>query len=111
MQSFSNKEGDEPNKINWAVFTRCQQLISRVSAKAEQLQCKEVLRQIQQLDKKFRIREKKFETGQEVTTALRDIICDAIAERNVTNGPLPDLYSYFTDQCEEAEIDDDYIQK
>ena len=23
MQSFSNKEGDEPNKINWAVFTRC----------------------------------------------------------------------------------------
>lgn len=97
MQSFSRKEGDEPNKINWAVFTRCQQLISRVSAKAEQLQCNEIVRLIQQLDKKFRIREKKFETGQEVTTALRDIICEAIADKNVTSGPLADLYSYFTD--------------
>ena len=84
-------------------------MITRISAKAEELQCNEIVRLIQQLDKKFRIREKKFETGQEVTTALRDIICDAIAARNVTNGPLADLYSYFTDQCEGAEIDDDYI--
>ena len=24
MQSFSNKNGDMPSKINWAIFTRCQ---------------------------------------------------------------------------------------
>ena len=109
MQSFSNKQGDEPNKINWAVFTRCQQLLSRVSVKADQLQCNEVRRPIQQLDKKFRIRDKKFESGQEVTAALRDIITGAIADKNITTGPLVDLYSYFTDQCEEASIDDDNI--
>ena len=61
------------------------------------------------MDKKFRVREQKFESGHEVTSALRDIICGAIATKNVTSGPLVELYSYFTDQCEDLSIDDEEI--
>ena len=40
---------------------------------------------------------------------MREIICDAIAKENKTSGPLVDLYSYFTDQCEEAFVDEHVI--
>ena len=40
---------------------------------------------------------------------MRAIICDAIAQENKTSGPLVELYSYFTDQCEEAFVDEHMI--
>ena len=40
---------------------------------------------------------------------MREIICEAIAVANTTSGPLVELYSYFTDQCEEAFVDDHMI--
>ena len=55
------------------------------------------------------MRAKKYEKGEEITKALRKIICDEIAKQNVTEGPIVELYSYFTDQCEEAQIDEEYM--
>ena len=109
MESFSNKNGDTEDKMDWAVFTRCQQLLSRVSAKAADLELESTAKHLHALEQKFRTREQKFESGLQVTKAMREIICDAIAKANKTTGPLVELYSYFTDQCEEAFVDDHVI--
>ena len=106
MESFSNKNGDTEDKMDWAVFTRCQILLSRVSAKAADLQLESTAKLLHTLEQKFRTREQKFESGLQVTRAMREIICNAIAKENKTSGPLVELYSYFIDQCEEAFVDE-----
>ena len=64
IKSFSNKDGDREDQMDWAVFTRCQQLLSRVCAKSTELELKEVAEKLNSLERSFKVRERKFESGQ-----------------------------------------------